>query len=449
MQSANQVPDAAGTAPPRANVHGHLLWAGCDVVELAERYGTPLYVFDEGIIRDRCRAYHAGFAGYTGGVAVAYAAKAILTRAIARLMALEGMHLDIVSGGELHVALHGGFPAERMVMHGNNKTASELAMAVAVGVGRIVVDNVHELDLLRRVTERRRDGARQRVLLRVAPGIEAHTHDYIRTGSQDSKFGFDLQSGQVTEAAMRVAATSGLELVGLHAHIGSQILDVAAIQPLVQTMLDLVVDIRRHVPGVAAELNLGGGLGIQYRDEQALPPAEFVGAIVQAVRDGCAGRGLPLPRIMVEPGRSIVGDAAVALYRVGAQKRVPGLMPYIALDGGMGDNIRPALYGAEYAAVLANRRVPADAVLEPVHLVGRYCESGDFLAKAIPLPPLEAGDLIAIPAAGAYQYPMSSNYNLVPKPCVLLASAGEAHVMVKRETYEDLLARDRLPAHLE
>lgn len=448
MQPTQMDADAAAAMrlPFNVNAHGHLVWAGCDVVELAERYGTPLYVLDESVIRSRCRAYHAGFAAYGSRADVAYAGKALLTMAIARLMHQEGMHLDVVSGGELHVALRAGFPAERIVFHGNNKSRTELATAIAVGVGRIIVDNFHELDLLAQLLG---GGGRQRVLLRVAPGIEAHTHDYIRTGSQDSKFGFDLQSGQVVDAVARGAEVPGLEIVGLHAHIGSQILDVAAIVPLVQTMLDLVVQVRDDAPGVVTELNLGGGPGIRYTEERALPPEEFAQAIVDAVVRGCADRELPLPHLMVEPGRSIVGEAGLAIYRVGAQKRVAGLIPYCSVDGGMGDNIRPALYGAEYTALLANRRPPASAAVEPVHIVGRYCESGDFLAKAVPLPPLEPGDLLALPSAGAYQYPMSSNYNLVPRPCLLLAADGEAHVMVKRETYEDLVARDRVPAHLE
>lgn len=448
MQPMNVAPgtEAGARLPLCINGLGHLMWAGCDVVELAERYGTPLYVFDEAMIRARCRAYHRGFADYAGGADIAYAAKALLTRAIARMMHQEGMHLDVVSGGEMLLALRTGFPGARMVLHGNNKSRDELAAALANGVGRIVVDNFHELALLGDLLSA---GGHQRVLLRVAPGIEAHTHDYIRTGSQDSKFGFDLQSGQVAEAAERAAAIAGLEVVGLHAHIGSQILDVTAIAPLVQTMLDLVLEVRGYGSGIASELNLGGGPGIQYTDEQALAPEEFAAAITRAVTAGCAERGLPLPRLMVEPGRSIVGESALALYRVGAQKRVPGLVPYCAVDGGMGDNIRPALYGAEYTVALANRQPEPGAILEPVHVVGRYCESGDFLAKAVPLPPLVAGDLLALPAAGAYQYPMSSNYNLVPRPCLLLAAEGEAHVMVRRETYADLLARDRLPAHLE
>lgn len=425
---------------------GHLVYGGCDLVDLAERYGTPLYVFNEALIRERCQAYRRAFRSYPGGADVAYAGKAVLTLALARIMQQEGMFLDVVSGGELYVALRAGFPAERVVLHGNNKSRSEIEAAVCHDVGRIVVDNFHELELMQAAAAAR--GRPQPVMLRVAPGIEAHTHDYIRTGSQASKFGFDLQSGQALEAIRAVSGTPWLTLLGLHAHIGSQILDVAWVVPLVEAVLDLTVAAQGMLRGPLTDLNLGGGAGIRYTDERALPPDDVAAALGDAVQHGCAARGLPLPRLVVEPGRSIVGEAGIALYRVGSQKRVPGLVPYVSVDGGMGDNIRPALYGAEYRILLANRVPPPGAPQEPVHVVGRYCESGDFLAREVPLPPLQAGDLLAVPSSGAYQYPMASNYNLVPRPCVVLVAGGEVHVMVERETYADLVARDRIPPHL-
>lgn len=445
---AHTTAPVAGPAwlPPGCSVNnqGHLQIGGCDVVELAARYGTPLYVYNEDVLRANCRSYREAFAAYEAGFAVAYAAKASLTLAIAAIMAQEGMHLDVVSAGELYTALSGGFPAERIHFHGNNKSAEEIALALEAGVGRFVVDNTHEMALLQEAAVHR--GCRQKVLLRVAPGIEAHTHDYIRTGSQDSKFGFDLQSGQALQAARQCAGAAGLELVGLHAHIGSQILDVAALGPLVEILLELAVQVRAATDLPLRELNVGGGAGIRYAGERTLPPADVVGAIVSAVRQGCAARDMALPLLSIEPGRSIVGEAGVAIYTVGSQKRVAELLPYVAVDGGMGDNIRPALYGAEYTVVAAARM--ADPAEETVRIVGRYCESGDFLAKEAELPRLRAGDLLAFFSAGAYQYPMSSNYNRVPRPCLLLVSGGRAQVMVERETLADLVAHDRLPDHL-
>jgi diaminopimelate decarboxylase len=432
--------------PPGCTVdeQGHLRIGGCDAVELARQFGTPLYVFNEDVVRANCRAYRAAFAGYEGGFAVAYAAKAMLTTALAALIASEGLHLDVVSAGELHTALRAGFPAARIHFHGNNKTPDEIAFALEAGVGRFIVDNAYELELLDEAARRR--GMRQKVLLRVAPGIEAHTHDYVRTGSQDSKFGFDLQSGQALEAARRCVRLGGLEFVGLHAHVGSQILDTAVVEPLVEVMAALAAEVRAATDLPVRELNLGGGAGIRYADERGLPPAQLVGAIVTAVRRAWTARDLPLPLLAVEPGRSIVGEAAVALYTVGSQKRVPGLPPFVAVDGGMGDNIRPALYGAEYTVVAAARlHEPPE---ETVQIVGRYCESGDFLARRARLPRLRPGDLLAFFSAGAYQLPMASNYNRVPRPCVLLVSGGQAHVIVERETLDDLVARDRLPDHL-
>jgi diaminopimelate decarboxylase len=461
VQPASGAPLAAGSAEPPGSDHlpggvllppgctvtpaGHLASGGCDLVELVARHGSPLYVFNEDVLRGNCRAYRQAFAGYEPGAAVAYAAKAVLTVAIAAIMAEEGMHLDVVSAGELQTALAGGFPAARIHFHGNNKTPDEIEAAMDAGVGRFVVDNFHEIELLDAAARAR--GRRQPVLLRVAPGIEAHTHDYIRTGSQDSKFGFDLQAGQALEAARRTAGSAGLEYLGLHAHIGSQILDTAAVAPLAAALLDLAAEIRVRVDLPLRELNLGGGAGIRYAGlERTLPPADLVAAITAAVRRCCAERDLPLPVLAIEPGRSIVGEAGVAVYTVGASKRVPNMVPWVAVDGGMGDNIRPALYQAEYTVAVANRM--HEAPEETVHIAGRYCESGDFLARSVRLPRLRPGDLLAFFSAGAYQYPMASNYNRVPRPCLLLVSAGRAHVMVERETIADLLARDRLPEHL-
>ncbi len=437
---------AAGWLPPGCGVDadGRLISGGCDVVRLAERFGTPLYIFNESVIRQQCRAYRRAFDSYAGGATVAYAAKAFLSQAMAAIVASEGLHLDVVSGGELYTALQAGFPASRIYFHGNNKSDDEIAMACEAGIGSFVVDNPHEL--ARVDLEGRARGRRQRVLLRVAPGIEAHTHEYVRTGTQDSKFGFDLETGQAMDAARLAAAAPGVELAGLHAHIGSQILDTAAMEPLAQVLVALATEIRRETDVVMGELNLGGGAGIQYREEQSPSPTAFARAMGDAVVAACTAADLRLPRLAVEPGRSIVGQAAIAVYRVGAQKHVPGLVPYIAVDGGMGDNIRPSLYGAEYTVVVANRMgAPAT---QRAHVVGRYCESGDFLARDVSLPSVRTGDLLAFYCAGAYQLPMASNYNRVPRPCVLLVQEGQADVMVERETFADMDARERLPERL-
>jgi diaminopimelate decarboxylase len=436
-----------GHLPPGCSVNpaGRLCCAGFDVVDLVARYGSPLYVFNEDVIRGTCRAYRAAVGAYPGGAVVAYAAKACLTLALAAVVAQEGLHLDVVSGGELQTALAAGFPAARMHFHGNNKGVGEIEAALEAGVGRFVVDNFRELDLLDAAA--RRLGVRQDVLLRVAPGIEAHTHEYIRTGGQDSKFGFDLQSGQVLEAARRVSGLAGIRCLGLHAHVGSQILDTAVVAPLVEALLDAAAGVRAATGAALEELNLGGGPGIRYAgEERTVPPAEWVAAVSAAVVEGCRRRDLPLPTLVLEPGRSIVGEAGIALYTVGATKRVPGLVPWVAVDGGMGDNIRPALYGAVYTVAAAGRMRAAPE--ERVHVVGRFCESGDFLARSVDLPRLEPGEVLAFFSAGAYQYPMASNYNRVPRPCLLLVSTGRCDVMVERETVADLLRRDRLPEHL-
>jgi diaminopimelate decarboxylase len=400
---------------------------------------------NEEVVRANCRAYREAFRAYPGAAVVAYAAKALFNLALAAVFAQEGLHLDVVSAGELHTALAAGFPPARIHFHGNNKSPDELESALDVGVARIIVDNFHELELLDSAARRR--GTRQAVLLRVAPGIEAHTHEYIRTGSQDSKFGFDLASGQAFEAARAAGAARGLRYMGLHAHVGSQILDTRVVGPLVEAMLDLGAAIRHDAGLALGELNLGGGAGIRYAgDDATLPPAVLATAMADAVVAGCAARDLPLPVLSVEPGRSIVGEAGIALYTVGSTKRVPGFLPWVAVDGGMGDNIRPALYQAAYTVAAAGRMGEGPA--ERVQVVGRYCESGDFLARDVDLPRLQAGDVLAFFSAGAYQYPMASNYNRVPRPCLLLVSAGRSDVIVERESLADLVARDRLPPHL-
>lgn len=424
----------------------HLLCAGHDLCALADRYGTPLYVLNEEAIRARCRAYRQAFAAYRPGIRVAYAGKAFLTLAIAALIAQEGLHLDVVSGGELATGLQGGMPARRIALHGNNKSAEEIEAAVGAGIGRIVLDNFREIDLVAAAAERA--GNRADVLLRVAPGIDAHAaHAYVQTGEQDSKFGFDLASGQALAAAGLVAGKPSLRLLGLHAHIGSQVLEPAPYARTVERLVELGAAIRSRYDLPLAELNVGGGVGVRYTAADQPPsPATVARAVIGAVTAACRAHDLPLPVLGCEPGRSITAEAGVALYTIGATKRVPGLTPYVAVDGGMGDNIRPALYGSAYTIAVADRvHAAAD---ESVHVVGRYCESGDFLAKGARLPHLEPGDRLAFFAAGAYQLAMASNYNRVPRPAAVLARRNHAEVILERESEADLLRRDRLPPHL-
>lgn len=421
---------------------GRLEIGGCDAVALAEAHGTPLYLLDEATFRAAGRAYRAAFArSYAGPSAIHYAGKALLNSAVAQIVADEGLGLDVVSGGELHVALHAGFPAERVHMHGNAKPRAEIEQALLAGVGRIVVDNLDELDLLARLVAGRADQAA--ILLRLSPAIVADTHAYIETGSADSKFGLPLAA--LDAAAALIRATPGLRLAGLHVHLGSQIFDVAPLRRAIGVLLDCAARLRDQHDIVVDEISPGGGLGAPYTAEQPAPDlGAYAAAIGGALADGCAARALPLPRLLVEPGRSLIARAGVALYSVVATKPLagPGATRYLHIDGGMADNIRPALYGARYTALLANRA--ADPASEVVHVAGRFCESGDVLLRDIALPRAGPGDLLAVAVAGAYTLSMASNYNMIPRPPLLLVGAGRARIIQRRETYADLLARDAL-----
>jgi diaminopimelate decarboxylase len=406
--------------------------AGCDLVELAQEFGTPLYVYDEATIRGRARAYRQALAdAYPGEALVCYAAKAYCAPWLLRLVAEERLGLDVVSGGELHAAQASGFPLRKVYFHGNNKSQEELRMAVQAGVHRIVIDNLEEIERLDAL------GTRQAVLLRVAPGVEAHTHEHIKTGVLDTKFGLSIQTGAATEAVKRIRETTVLELVGLHAHIGSQIFEL---EPYRET-IGRVVDFAAEVGLDLRELSPGGGFGMRYTaEDDPLPVREVVQAIGQAVCEAAALRGLQLPGITIEPGRLIIGPSAVALYSVGSIKDIPGVRTYVAVDGGMADNMRPATYGAVYSALLANRaNDPPDAT---VAVAGRYCESGDVLIRGARLPMPRVGDLVAIPGSGAYHLSMASNYNLVPRPAVVVVADGRARLVRRRESFEDLLRNE-------
>ncbi|MDI6857799.1 MAG: diaminopimelate decarboxylase [Dehalococcoidia bacterium] len=415
---------------------GRLVIGGCDTVALAREFGTPLYLFDETELRENCREWLHEFRSRHPETAVVYAAKAYLGRALAQLIAEEGLGLDVASGGELAIALAAGFPAERIYFHGNNKSRREIEEAVEAGLGCVVVDNLHEAAMLNEIAVAA--GRRQRALLRVSPNIDPHTHRYISTGALDSKFGVAIGTGQAEEAATELLAAPGIELLGFHVHIGSQIMELEPHAEACRELVRFAAAMKARHGFEARVLSAGGGFAIQYVRDTAPPSkAQYAEAVVSAVKEGCDEHGLPAPRLTVEPGRSIAGRAGVALYGVGARKEIPGVRTYVAVDGGMADNIRPALYQARYEAVVASRM--NDAAEERVTVAGKYCESGDVLIRDIDLPKLWADDILAVPGAGAYCLPMASNYNAALKPPVLFVREGKARLVRRRETYEDVL----------
>jgi diaminopimelate decarboxylase len=413
------LPDSA-----EAGDDGQLLVGGCDVAALAEEFGTPLFIYDEAQLRARCREAVAAF-----GDGVAYATKAFLCRAMAKLAHEEGMHLDVASGGELAVALSAGVPAERIVLHGNNKSDDELITAREAGVGRIVVDSFDEIDRLEGLFGA--DGIVPKVLLRITPGVEAHTHEFVMTGQDDSKFGFGLKVGDAARAVDRARASDAVELVGIHAHIGSQVFVAGFFEQAIEALAPFV-----NETGLP-ELSIGGGIGVAYIEGEEAPSITEWGEVVRAA---CAEAGITA-RVSAEPGRSIAAAAGITVYRVGTVKEVPGIRTFVAVDGGFIDNPRPALYGSGYET-FDPARVAADRT-EVVRLVGKHCESGDVIVPEAKVPPgLAVGDLVATPVTGAYGRSMGSNYNLLPRPAVVFASAGEARLVIRRETDADLLATD-------
>ncbi|GAA3428612.1 diaminopimelate decarboxylase [Streptosporangium nondiastaticum] len=412
---------------------GAVTIGGADVRDLVAEHGTPLYVVDEEDFRSRCRDYREA---YVGGD-VHYAGKAFLCRETARWVMQEGLGLDVCSGGELAVALSVGFPPERITMHGNNKSLAELERAVEAGVGHIVADSFEEIARLGFLADKH--GRRPRVMIRVTVGVEAHTHEFIATAHDDQKFGFSLGSGAAAEAARRVLALPQLELVGLHSHIGSQITDTAGFEVAARRLATLLVQIKEEHGVVLPELDLGGGYGIPYVEGDTSPDVKVIAdGLREIVTRVAESAGLPVPRLTVEPGRSIAGRAGVTLYEVGTIKDVEGLRTYVSVDGGMSDNIRTALYGAEYTARLASRESDAEPMLS--RLVGKHCESGDMVVRDLWLPAdLATGDLVAVAGTGAYCRSLANNYNYLPKPAVVAVKDGESRVIVRRETEEDLL----------
>jgi diaminopimelate decarboxylase len=413
------------------NERGHLEVGGCDVVELAERFGTPAYIYAEDDMRARARAYVEAFAARTDDFEVVYASKALPLTAAYRVMAEEGLSVDVASGGELYLARKGGFPPERIFMHGNNKTRRELELAFEAGIGYLVLDSFREIELAEQLLAD--TGRRQRVLIRVTPGIKPSTHSYIQTGQLDSKFGFGLEDGLAAEAVRRAQASDGLELVGIHAHIGSQIFEL---EPYAKT-IKLLADFARATGFECRMLNVGGGLGIAYTAEDE--PASIEDYVDVKVR-GVQQTFDPVPQILVEPGRSLVGNAGLTIYTIGTVKEIPGVRTYVSVDGGMSDNMRPMLYGARYEAAIADR--PDAPGTHVTTVAGMHCESGDILIRDVGLANPKAGDLLVTPATGAYGYAHANNYNGVPRPPVIFCREGKARVVVRRETYEDLAARD-------
>ena len=426
------------------NSRGRLEIGGCDTVELAQRFGTPLYVLDERLFRRNCRDYYQSFTAEYGA-GVIYAAKALLTLCVCRIIEEEGLGLDLVSGGELYTAVQAGFPMDRVFFHGNNKSPEEIRLALKSGVGRFVVDNIYELELLDYLSGENQLQAR--VIMRLTPGIEAHTHEYIKTGQIDSKFGMVIENGQAMAAIKRSLEMENIVLKGLHCHIGSQIFELDSYNHCASVMMDFCADVYNQTGWMARELDLGGGLGIYYAEGDRPPRVrEYADNIIRIIDEKARLSGMATPRVIVEPGRSVCGPAGTTLYTVGAIKEIPGIRTYVAVDGGMGDNPRPALYQARYEACLANK-ITQDPV-QLVSVAGKCCESGDMLIWDIKLPYVEAGDILAVSCTGAYNYAMSMNYNRLPRPAMALVDDGVADLILERETYEDIIGRDRIPERL-
>jgi len=418
---------------------GHLLIGGCDVVDLANEFGTPLYLFDELTLRHQCREFKDEFCKYHPDTLVIYASKAFLNRALALIFQEEGLGLDVVSGGELSIAHSVDFPLDKVYFHGNNKTPEELNLALHLGVGRIVVDNFYELELLNRLAGER--GISQDILLRLTPGVDPHTHQYTTTGTIESKFGFPVATGQAEEAIKQALSASNLNLLGLHFHLGSPVPEVQPYELAIEIILRFAREMGRKFGFNLSEFDIGGGFAIPYTLDSKVPTiAEYARALAGKLNSLISGLELSRPRLIIEPGRAIIGQAGVALYKVGAIKEIPGIKKYVCVDGGMSDNIRPALYGAKYEALVANKALEAEK--DVVTIAGKLCESGDILVKDINLVSMHPGDIIAIPVCGAYSIPMSSNYNAMPRPAIVMVKESRARLIRRRETYQDMMNLD-------
>ncbi|MEH1982596.1 MAG: diaminopimelate decarboxylase [Nostoc sp.] len=430
--------------PLTARVHHHDLLeiGGCDVTTLVEQFGSPLYILDEETLRSACQQYRDAFKQYYKGESqVLYASKAWNCLAVCAIAASEGLGIDVVSGGELYTALQAGVSPNKIYLHGNNKSREELILAIASGV-TIVADNWYELHTLVEIAQ---PSLPIRIMLRLTPGIECHTHEYIRTGHLDSKFGFD--PNDLDEVFTFVSQQSALNCVGVHAHIGSQIFERQPHQDLAAVMVQWLRDAAKFGLNIT-ELNVGGGLGIKYTESDDPPSIEeWVKAICQVIQEACAAENLPLPKLLSEPGRSLIATACVTAYTIGSSKVIPGIRTYVAIDGGMSDNPRPITYQSVYRAVVANKM--SFPLTETVTIAGKHCESGDILIKNALLPKTESGDILVVMGTGAYNYSMASNYNRLPRPAAVVVANGEANLILQRETYKDLIRQDRLPERLK
>ena len=417
---------------------GHLSIGGMSVVALAKKYGTPLYIMDESQIRKNCRMYKKALSGYSGEFMVAYASKAFACKEMYRIIAEEGFGADVVSGGELHTALESGFSPEKIIFHGNNKTKVELCMALENSVGRIAVDNLEELKVLSELSVKLNKTVN--ILLRIKPGVEAHTHEFIKTGQIDSKFGFALETGEAEEAVELAMSAPNISLNGVHCHIGSQIFDSEPFHLSAEILIKFIISMKNTYNANMTELNLGGGYGTAYLLKDDAPSIfTAITSLSSSINELMATHNIKL-KLFLEPGRSIVADAGLTVYTVGSVKNIPNIRTYVSVDGGMTDNPRHILYGAEYDAVLPER--PIADCKNKVTIAGRCCESGDVLIKDIDMPAIKSGDLLAILVTGAYNYSMAGNYNRVPRPPVIMVNNGIDRVVIKRESYEDLIRND-------
>jgi diaminopimelate decarboxylase len=428
----------------RINAQGHLEIGGCDTVDLAREFGTPLYVMDEASVRDRCRAYRQAFETRHAHSEIVFAGKAFLTLATCRIVAQEGLGLDVSSAGELYTALKAQFPPERIYLHGSYKSRRELEMALDHGVGRIIVDSDSELDELNALAAEK--GTRANILVRVTPAVDPHTHKFIQTGKIDSKFGFGIDTSRAMRGVRRALECESVSVRGLHCHVGSQLLDLEAFELASELLPKFVRDVSTATGLHVAELNMGGGLGIRYLEEHQPPSIENLAeTLVGNLRKHLTAFGLAMPKLTVEPGRSIVGEAGTTLYTIGPVKEIPNVRTYVSVDGGLSDNPRPALYDAKYSAIVANKADQPAA--EVVTVAGKHCET-DNLMMDIALAAPQPGDILAVQSTGAYNYSMSSNYNRFPRPAVVLVGDGKAEVIALRQTFDDLIAQDVIPERL-
>ncbi len=427
----------------KINGRNHLEIGGCDCVDLVSKYGTPVYVMDEELIRKNCRTYkNAMDKYYSGKGLVLYASKAFCTMAMCKIADQEGLGLDVVSGGELYTAIKSGFPMDKVYFHGNNKTIGEIELAVENNIRRIVVDNREELDNINEIAKRM--GKTANISFRIKPGIDAHTHDFVQTGQIDSKFGVALENGEALEIIKIASKLGNVKVAGVHCHIGSQIFDLAPFELAAKVMLGFIHEVKEKVGIEIEELNLGGGYGIKYiPSHDPIEYDHYIDSVSKVVKRVCEEKGIKLPFIVMEPGRSIVASSGITLYTAGAVKNIKDVRTYVSVDGGMADNPRYALYESPYDAVLANR--PDEKGVQKITLAGKCCESGDILIKDIMMPEIKPGDIVAVLATGAYNYSMSSNYNRIPRPPVVLVKDGKSRVIVKGEDYSDIIRNDIIP----